>query len=243
MGLTDASGGMVISFPQPIIIIKMTNYMENKYCLQCQRNFVKKKNTSNRYWGKSKFCSDECRLKNLKFINGHIPWNKELKGIHLSVKTEFKKGNSIGKLFGRDINTSGNNNNNWRGDNVGISALHSWCKRNFIKPNYCEKCGRNKQLDLSNNGIYNRKRENWEWLCRRCHKLKDSYKRILEKKPISNNKSGHIGVCWDKERNKWLASIGYNGKKIKIGRFVDKNDAINARLNAVNKYFGNTINN
>ena len=26
------------------------------------------------------------------FKNGHIPWNKGKKGIHLSIKTEFKKG-------------------------------------------------------------------------------------------------------------------------------------------------------
>lgn len=53
----------------------------------------------------------------------------------------------------------------------------------------------------------------------------------------SNNTSGIIGVSWDKNRNKWLAHITISKKMKNIGRFVNKEDAIRARLQAEAKYF------
>ena len=53
-----------------------------------------------------------------------------------------------------------------------------------------------------------------------------------------NNTSGHIGVSWDKSRKKWSARIKLNYKDIYIGRYETIKDAIEARLNAENKYFG-----
>lgn len=53
-----------------------------------------------------------------------------------------------------------------------------------------------------------------------------------------NNKSGFIGVCWDKNELQWLAYISVNYKKIKLGYFQYKKDAIRARLIAEQKYFG-----
>jgi len=43
----------------------------------------------------------------------------------------------------------------------------------------------------------------------------------------SNNTSGYPGVCWDKESNKWLATINSvkYGKKVKLGRFKDIKEA------------------
>lgn len=46
----------------------------------------------------------------------------------------------------------------------------------------------------------------------------------------SNNTSGVPGVCFDKQRKKWVASISFNKKRILIGRFVSKEDAVRARL-------------
>lgn len=51
------------------------------------------------------------------------------------------------------------------------------------------------------------------------------------------NTSGIIGVCWDKSRDKWISSIKCDGKNINLGRFVNKEDAIRARLEAEQKYF------
>ena len=53
-----------------------------------------------------------------------------------------------------------------------------------------------------------------------------------------NNTSGFIGVCWDKESCKWLSYIKLNKKQMKLGRFINKDDAIRARLRAEKEYFG-----
>ena len=53
-----------------------------------------------------------------------------------------------------------------------------------------------------------------------------------------NNTSGIIGVHWCNTHCYWVAQIGYNGKRIRIGTFKNKQDAILARLKAELKYFG-----
>lgn len=52
----------------------------------------------------------------------------------------------------------------------------------------------------------------------------------------SNNTSGVLGVSFSKGRGKWEAKIQVNGKTIHLGRYLDKNDAIVARLAANKKY-------
>jgi len=52
----------------------------------------------------------------------------------------------------------------------------------------------------------------------------------------SNNSSGHCGVHWAKDRNKWMAKIRVAGKYINLGRFDSLSDAVNARKNAEVKY-------
>lgn len=46
----------------------------------------------------------------------------------------------------------------------------------------------------------------------------------------SNNKSGFTGVCWDKSRGKWSVKISINNKTVHGGRFVNKEDAIQKRI-------------
>lgn len=46
----------------------------------------------------------------------------------------------------------------------------------------------------------------------------------------STNTSGVTGVYFDGQRCKWAASISYNKKRILIGRFATKEDAVRARL-------------
>ena len=52
-----------------------------------------------------------------------------------------------------------------------------------------------------------------------------------------DNTSGIIGVNWHKTQCVWHASIRNNGKKVHIGSFRDKRDAIVARLQAEAKYY------
>ena len=53
----------------------------------------------------------------------------------------------------------------------------------------------------------------------------------------SNNTSGQKGVYWNKAAKRWISRIKFKGKYIYLGRYVDKQDAINARLEAEEKYF------
>jgi hypothetical protein len=42
-----------------------------------------------------------------------------------------------------------------------------------------------------------------------------------QRRPRSNNKSGYLGVCWDKRMHKWVASVRLNGKTHVAGYFDD----------------------
>ena len=53
--------------------------------------------------------------------------------------------------------------------------------------------------------------------------------RIFSDKLNKNNKSGIKGVCFDKSRNKWLASFQYQGKHYNLGRFNTISEAEKAR--------------
>ena len=54
----------------------------------------------------------------------------------------------------------------------------------------------------------------------------------------TNNTSGCTGVHFNKSHNRWVAGIGYNNKHIRLGEFIDKADAIVARLKAEKEYYG-----
>ena len=53
-----------------------------------------------------------------------------------------------------------------------------------------------------------------------------------------NNTSGYQGVYWDKANVKWRAIIKFNNKSISLGRYVLFDDAVKAKKEAENKYFG-----
>jgi len=53
-----------------------------------------------------------------------------------------------------------------------------------------------------------------------------------------NNTSGVKGISWDKYNNKWKAEIMENRKKISIGNFNKFEDAVKARKEAEEKYYG-----
>lgn len=64
---------------------------------------------------------------------------------------------------------------------------------------------------------------------------------VINKDAPKNNTSGIIGVHWSNNNKRWIAQITVNSKKIYLGSFIDKHDAIVARLKAENKYFGKEI--
>ena len=54
----------------------------------------------------------------------------------------------------------------------------------------------------------------------------------------SNNTSGVTGVSWRKDINKWTSYITVEGNDIRLGSYLNKKDAILARKQAEEKYFG-----
>lgn len=53
----------------------------------------------------------------------------------------------------------------------------------------------------------------------------------------ANNKSGLRGVSWAKDRNKWMASVRHQGKKLNLGYFTDKEEAGRVAQEAREKLF------
>lgn len=78
------------------------------------------------------------------------------------------------------INRMSIKNPNWKGNYVGKNALHRWVEKRLEKPSLCAHCEKTPPYDLANKGIYNRDLKNWEWLCRRCHMLKDGRMKNLK---------------------------------------------------------------
>lgn len=53
-----------------------------------------------------------------------------------------------------------------------------------------------------------------------------------------NNQSGCKGVHWYKPTNRWVARIGFNGKRVHLGYFVDKDEAVLVYKNKSIELFG-----
>ncbi len=60
---------------------------------------------------------------------------------------------------------------------------------------------------------------------------------------LSNkNTSGSKGVFLDKKAMKWRAQININGKRIYLGSYINKEDAVNIRIQRAKDEFGEYIN-
>lgn len=114
--------------------------------------------------GRAKYCSFECRNKgisegligNLRCLNRE-PWNKGVKGIHLSPQTEWKK---VGSSF-------------W-GTRIEYLKLHRWVAKRMGRPTTCNQCGqqnlRGREIHWANkSGKYIKKLSDWIRLCAKCH--------------------------------------------------------------------------
>ena len=65
-------------------------------------------------------------------------------------------------------------NGMWKGSKVGYRALHSWIRRNKLKPDYCEICHILPPKQVANiSGKYERNINDFQWLCIKCHLIKD----------------------------------------------------------------------
>ena len=108
----------------------------------------------------------------------------------------------------------GENNHNWKGDNITYGNIHVWLRKSFGNPISCKKCkkigdrksGRwNIEWALLKDKKYQRKRENYIGLCISCHRRYDftevsRQKMSLAKMgytPWNKGKAG-LQIAWNK---------------------------------------------
>lgn len=102
----------------------------------------------------------------------------------------LRKKSSLAKL--------GDKNPNWKGDKVKYHGVHNWINRNYKKPKLCQNCKKNPAYDLANiSQKYKRDIKDWEWLCRRCHMIKDGRLDRLIARSKSNTTAikKHCMIC------------------------------------------------
>lgn len=118
------------------------------------------------------------RISTNGFKKGNIPWNKGIK-LEFIPKCAFKKGHTATiSAFKK-----GNIPFNWKGDNVGYVALHTWVNRYLGKPTTCQHCGKiglkGRQIGWANiDHTYKRNLTDWIRLCAKCHKIYDISKNL-----------------------------------------------------------------
>jgi hypothetical protein len=75
-----------------------------------------------------------------------------------------------------DPRISGENHNQWKGDNVGYPQLHKWARKQFGNPRECWLCGATGRIEMANiNGVYTKSGGTWAALCVRHHRLLDKH--------------------------------------------------------------------
>lgn len=86
------------------------------------------------------------------------------------------------------------------------------------------------EVDHINHNKRNNKKENL--------RIVNDSQNQMNKKKQKNNTSGVTGVRWHKKHRKWYAHIGVNRNQIHIGSFDTFEEAVVARKEAEEKYFG-----
>lgn len=102
--------------------------------------------------------------------------------------------------------------------------------REYALHRFVTNCNIDYVVDHMNHNTLDNRKEN----LRICSQQKNTF----NQKVRSNNWTGVSGVSWDYDRNKWQAYISINGKRILLGRFDIFEDAVIARKEAEEKYFG-----
>ena len=113
-----------------------------KLCLTCSKEFETV--LSRIKSGRGKYCSNKCYMGGFK--RGNIPWNKGMKGIHLSPETEWKYKNGKGYRH-------------WVFKKFGTSCVK--CKKDFL---ISKLQVHHKDKNRENNTV-----ENLMIVCRLCH--------------------------------------------------------------------------
>ena len=116
--------------------------------------------------------------------------------------------------IGRKKNGIVLSNNKTNGNGYKIVSLHN----NGVKKNkyvhrlvaYAFIEGSNERVDHINNDKSDNRAENLQFL---------THRENISKNPPWKGTSKYTGVCWAKERNKWVSAISINGKRKHLGYF------------------------
>lgn len=121
---------------------------------------------------KRKYCNRFCYNTNPDVIKDR---QKATQGKHWKLSEITKKKMALSKMCEK--------NPQWMGDNyTSLPTVHVWIRRRKPKPEFCECCKVKRPYDLANiRGTYKRDINDYEWLCRKCHMVKDGRIHNLKK--------------------------------------------------------------
>lgn len=141
--------------------------MFQKICCECGEQF-------NAERPERKYCSFACYWK-------------------FRLKNPVKRKYTAAQLKQHSLNNKGSKNPAWVGNKIQYFGVHTWIKRHFGNPQYCEHCKRTnkKKYEWANiNHRYRRVKKDYLRLCVSCHRKYDIEKNgYYEKWKASINKN------------------------------------------------------
>ena len=150
-----------------------------RICMTCLKPFSAQKGMVKK--GYRKFCNAQCYFKSEEVKIGGL----KSRGMKRSeeCKERLRKIRAKQTHFVIPSPRPNEKHHNWKGDDVGYSALHSWIRRKLGKAARCEECltdkipaGFQRYFQWANvSGEYKRDFTDWKQLCVKCHKAFDGY--------------------------------------------------------------------
>lgn len=110
----------------------------------------------------------------------------------------------------------------------GKSLIIANRKVGFLSRFLLDVTDSNLDVDHKNHDRLDNRKEN----LRVCTRLQNNYNRQIR----SDNVSGYKGVSWNSQVQKWMVQIQYEGKKVHLGKFNNKEEAAQAWNEAAIKY-------